>query len=99
MRSKTPLALTAMCSSEMHAGNGSGVQAAYASTAKVAMERIVPFSTAGTTCGTARYPDGEAIVSSDPPQGVVDANLYPNFDRFTVTFDANYMMIDDFRSA
>ncbi|MEK6797684.1 MAG: hypothetical protein AABZ12_01825, partial [Planctomycetota bacterium] len=31
--------------------------------------------------------DGEAVAASDPPQGVVDVNVRPGFDRFRVTFD------------
>ena len=43
-----------------------------------------------------RISRGELIVSTDPPSGVVDADVYPRLDRFTVTFDAaNYMMIDE----
>jgi len=43
-----------------------------------------------------RLTTGEAIVASDPPGGVVDANTHPNLDRFTVTFDQpNYVYVDD----
>ncbi len=39
---------------------------------------------------------GERIIASDPPSGYLDPALYPNLDRFTVTFDsANYVYIDD----
>jgi len=39
---------------------------------------------------------GEAIVSSDPPSGSVGVVQYPNFDRFTVTFDQpNYVHVDE----
>ncbi len=31
--------------------------------------------------------DGELIVATDPPEGVVDANVHPALDRFTVSFD------------
>ncbi len=44
--------------------------------------------------GTISY--GERIVSSNPPQGFVDAGRYAPLDRFTVTFDsANYVYIDE----
>ncbi len=40
--------------------------------------------------------DGEAIVASDPPAGIVETGDHPNLDRFTVTFDQpNYVNIDD----
>ena len=40
--------------------------------------------------------DGEAIVGSDPPAGVIDAVVNPDLNRFTVTFDqAGYVYIDD----
>ncbi len=43
-----------------------------------------------------RITDGEAIVASDPPGGVLNAGQYSNLDRFTVTFDQpNYVKIDD----
>jgi hypothetical protein len=39
---------------------------------------------------------GELIVSSDPPQGFLDARVYAPLDRFTVTFDqANYVLVDE----
>jgi hypothetical protein len=39
---------------------------------------------------------GEKIVSSDPPQGFVDARTRAPLDRFTVTYDApNYVYIDE----
>jgi hypothetical protein len=39
---------------------------------------------------------GEAIVSSHPPAGILDAAQYPNPDRFTVTFDLpNYVYVAD----
>ena len=42
-----------------------------------------------------RITEGETIGFSDPPGGVVNANLYPDLDRFTVTFDApNYVFVD-----
>ena len=38
----------------------------------------------------------EAIVASDPPSGIVDAQAHPALDRFTVTFDQpNYVYIDE----
>lgn len=38
---------------------------------------------------------GELIVSTDPPIGELDRTKYPDFDRFTVTFDSpNYVTID-----
>jgi len=40
--------------------------------------------------------EGEAIVSSNPPEGTVESQLYPTFDRFTITFDQpGYVYIDD----
>jgi hypothetical protein len=43
-----------------------------------------------------RLTTGEVVVASDPPSGVVNANAYPNLDRFTVTFDQpGYVYIDD----
>ncbi|MEK6798061.1 MAG: hypothetical protein AABZ12_03780, partial [Planctomycetota bacterium] len=40
--------------------------------------------------------DGEAVVSADPPQGVVDTNTYPDLDRFRVTFDRpGFVYVDD----
>jgi len=40
--------------------------------------------------------DGEAIISSDPPEGIVDSHLLPGFDRFLITFDQpGYAFIDD----
>ena len=39
---------------------------------------------------------GEQIVSTDPPQGNLNQNIYDNLDRFTVTFDAaNYVYLDE----
>jgi len=39
---------------------------------------------------------GEPIIASDPPGGVVSAQVHPDLDRFTVTFDSpNYVYIDD----
>ncbi len=39
--------------------------------------------------------DGELIVGSDPPAGEVDANTYPDLDRFIVTFDQPaYVLVD-----
>lgn len=44
--------------------------------------------------GTIDY--GEQIVSSNPPQGFIDARVHPSLDRFTVTYDsANYVYIDE----
>ena len=38
----------------------------------------------------------EAVVSADPPQGVVDTNTYPDLDRFRVTFDRpGFVYVDD----
>lgn len=40
--------------------------------------------------------EGESIVSSDPPAGVIDILDLPNLDRFIVSFDApNYVLVDD----
>ncbi len=40
--------------------------------------------------------DGEAIVASDPPSGVINSNQFPDLDRFTITFDQpGYVFIDD----
>lgn len=40
--------------------------------------------------------DGEEVIAADPPAGVVDARVHPDFDRFTITFDAPaYVVIDD----
>jgi len=39
---------------------------------------------------------GERIVASDPRSGVVSAQVHPDLDRFTVTFDSpNYVYVDD----
>ena len=39
---------------------------------------------------------GERIVSSNPPQGFLDPELYAGLDRFTITFDAaNYVYLDE----
>ena len=39
---------------------------------------------------------GEQIIASDPPAGLLDPALFPDLDRFTVTFDsANYVYIND----
>ncbi|MBI4717931.1 MAG: hypothetical protein HY763_09025, partial [Planctomycetes bacterium] len=39
---------------------------------------------------------GEQIVSTDPPAGVLDPLVYPNLDRFLVTYDSpNYAYTDD----
>ena len=39
---------------------------------------------------------GEQIIASDPPAGFVAPQVYPDLDRFTVTFDsANYVYIED----
>ncbi len=39
---------------------------------------------------------GEAISSTEPPQGVLDPALFPTLDRFTVTYDVpNYAYIED----
>jgi hypothetical protein len=39
---------------------------------------------------------GEQIVSTDPPQGNLNQNIYNSLDRFTVTFDAaNYVYLDE----
>ena len=39
---------------------------------------------------------GERIIATDPPAGYLDPAVYPDLDRFTVTFDAgNYVYIDD----
>jgi len=44
--------------------------------------------------GTISY--GEEFVSSDPPQGFVDAWAHPMLDRFTVTYDQpSYVYIDE----
>ncbi len=38
----------------------------------------------------------ERVIASDPPPGPIDSALFPDLDRFTVTFDsANYVYIDD----
>ena len=77
-------------------GNGSGVQASIRFNGEGGDGTNRPVFNRWDHVWYGTLSDGEAIVSSDPPQGVVDANLYPNFDRFTVTFDAaNYMMIDE----
>lgn len=40
--------------------------------------------------------EGEAIVSSIPAEGIVDANANPNLDRFTIVFDQpGYVYVDD----
>ncbi|MBI4716741.1 MAG: hypothetical protein HY763_02975, partial [Planctomycetes bacterium] len=39
---------------------------------------------------------GEQIVATNPPAGVLDPLVYPNLDRFLVTYDSpNYAYIDD----
>ncbi|MBI4716690.1 MAG: hypothetical protein HY763_02715 [Planctomycetes bacterium] len=39
---------------------------------------------------------GEQIIATDPPAGVLDPLVYPNLDRFLVTYDSpNYAYIDD----
>ena len=39
---------------------------------------------------------GEIIVATDPPEGLLNPNEYPDRDSFTVTFDQpNYVYIDD----
>ncbi len=39
--------------------------------------------------------NGELIAASDPPVGIIDANAFPNLDRFTITFDQpGYVYID-----
>ena len=39
---------------------------------------------------------GEVIVATDPPEGLLNPNEYPDRDSFTVTFDQpNYVYIDD----
>ena len=44
--------------------------------------------------GTISY--GEQIIATDPPEGYLDPDLYPELDRFTVTFDApNFVFTDD----
>jgi len=44
--------------------------------------------------GTIAY--GEQIISSDPPQGFVDARVRPMLDRFTVTYESpNYVYIEE----
>ncbi len=43
-----------------------------------------------------RIAEGEAIVASDPPAGILDAAQYSGLDRFTVTFDQpNYVYVDE----
>ena len=39
---------------------------------------------------------GEQVIAADPPAGEIDSAIFPDFDRFTVTFDsANFVYIDD----
>ena len=43
-----------------------------------------------------RVTTGETIVASDPPSGVLNADLHPDLDHFTVTFDQpNYVYVAD----
>jgi hypothetical protein len=40
--------------------------------------------------------EGESIASTDPPQGTINANAFPNLDRFAITFDRpGYVYLDD----